>query len=341
MELPLRAESRSPETPPGAPAGGEGLAIALGGATGWLNSPPLSESELRGRVVLVQFWTYTCINWLRTLAHVRAWHERYASHGLVVVGVHTPEFDVEREVENVRRAAADLRVDYPVALDGDYAVWEAFGNRFWPALYLLDAQGRIRHQSVGEGGEDRAERVLRQLLAEAGAEGLGTGPTVVEPRGLEAAADWADVGSGETYLGYERAENFASAGEARPDARQVYAVPEQLPLNDWGLSGDWTLRPQAAVLNRAGGRIAVRFHARDLHLVLESIERGASLRFRVGLDGRAPGEAHGIDVDARGAGTLTAPRLYGLVRQPRPIVDRTFEITFLDPGVRAYAVTFG
>jgi thiol-disulfide isomerase/thioredoxin len=330
-----RGAQASPDTFP------ESALAALVGATGWLNSAPVTAAALRGRAVLIQFWTFTCINWLRTLPYVRAWNQRYASHGLVVIGVHTPEFDVERDIENVHRAADHLRVDYPIAVDSDYTIWDAFGNRYWPAIYLIDAMGRIRHHRFGEGDEARSERILQRLLTEAGARGVGTEGTVVDPRGVEAAADWADVKSWETYLGYERAQNCASLDDAAWDTRRVYTAPERLRLNHWGLSGDWTLRRQAAVLNRAGGRIVYRFHARDLHLVMGPIDRGSSVRFRVCLDGGAPGTAHGVDVDERGDGAVTAPRLYQLIRQPDVVADRNFDITFLDPGIRAYAVTFG
>jgi thiol-disulfide isomerase/thioredoxin len=341
MDPSLRLHAEDPRARGSRGTSGEAELPTLAAATGWLNSPPLTAGALRGRVVLVQFWTFTCINWLRTLPYVRAWAHRYASHPLVVVGVHTPEFDVERDVENVRRAAAHLRVDHPVALDADHAIWDAFGNHFWPAFYLIDAEGTLRHHHVGEGDEERTEAVLQRLLGEAGADDAGTGPTRVEAYGVEAAADWDDLRSAETYLGYGRTENFVSLDHAVPDGRHLYGVPERVPLNHWGLTGDWTLREQAAVLNRPGGRIVFRFHARDLHLVLAPLERGRGVRFRVRLDRRPPGEGHGVDVDQRGDGLLTMPRLYQLVRQPRPVAERTFEITFLDPGVRAYAVTFG
>ena len=341
MEPSPRPHAESPWAPASSGTVSKGPLSALTHATGWLNSTPLTSATLSGRVVLVQFWTYTCINWLRTLPYVRAWAQRYAEAGLVVIGVHTPEFDVERDVGNVRRAAEDLRVGYPVALDSDYGVWDGFGNRYWPALYLMGADGRIKHHRFGEGDEERSESVLQRLLAEAGAQGVGTAPTAVAPRGVEAPADWKNVKSWETYLGYERGENFVSSDRAIWDSRHVYAAPNRLRLNQWGLSGDWTLRGQAAVLNRAGGRIVYRFHARDLHLVMGPIERGGSVRFRVCLDGRPAGKAHGIDVDGGGHGTATAPRLYQLIRQPGPVGERTFDITFLDPGVRAYAVTFG
>ena len=319
----------------------EGRMPSLDGATGWLNSPPLTVADLGGRVVLVQFWTYTCINWLRTLPYVRAWADKYQDHGLVVLGVHTPEFDVEHDLDNVRRAATDLRVDYPVAVDNDYAIWNAFGNRYWPAFYYVDAQGQIRHHRFGEGEYEQSEMILQQLLSEAGSGGIGQDLVSVEPGGVEAAADWASLWSPENYLGYQRTENFASSNGAVLDTPQVYAVPERLRLNHWALAGDWTVQPQAVVLNRPGGGIVYRFHARDLHLVMGPPARGTPVRFRVRLDGQPPGAAAGVDVDDQGDGTLTDPRLYQLVRQPGPISDRTFEITFLDPGVQAYAFTFG
>ena len=296
---------------------------------------------MRGKVVLVHFCTYTCINWLRTLPYVRAWAEKYKGQGLVVVGVHTPEFAFEKDVENVRRALKDMGVVYPVAIDNDYAVWRAFGNRYWPALYFVDAQGRIRHHHFGEGEYERSERVIRQLLAEAGAGGAGHGAGFGGGRGAEAAADWGSLKSPENYVGYERTENFASPGGAASDERRVYAAPAQLSLNQWALSGDWTVGKQAVVLNEAGGRIVYRFHARDLHLVMGPAARGTSVRFRVALDGQPPGAAHGVDVDEQGNGTVTEQRLYQLIRQPEPITDRQFEIEFLDPGAEAFAFTFG
>jgi thiol-disulfide isomerase/thioredoxin len=319
----------------------EGALPSLGGATGWLNTPPLTAAGLRGRVVLFDFWTFTCINWLRALPYVRAWAEKYRDLGLVVIGVHTPEFAVERDVEQVRRAAGDLRVGYPIALDNDYAIWGAFENYAWPARYLADAQGRIRHDHHGEGEYERSERIIQQLLTEAGAAGVGPGLVAVDARGVEAAADWGDLGSPETYVGYARAERFASPGGAIPDARRIYAAPARLRRNGWALAGDWTVRREAAELNAAGGRIACAFHARDLHLVLGPVPGGAPVRFRVRLDGRPPGAAHGVDVDDGGDGTVTAPRLYQLIRQPKPIADRRFEIEFLDAGVAAFAFTFG
>jgi thiol-disulfide isomerase/thioredoxin len=319
----------------------EGALPSLGGATGWLNSQPLSTAGLRGKVVLISFWTYTCINWLRSLPYVRAWAEKYKQHGLVVIGVHTPEFAFERNVENVRRAAKDLRVDYPIALDSDYALWTAFDNHYWPALYFVDAQRQIRHHHFGEGQYEQSEMILQQLLTETGLSGTGDELVSVDARGVEAAADWGSLRSPENYLGYERTEYFASPGGMVSDMRRVYAAPARLRLNQWALAGDWTVERQAAVLNMANGRIAYHFHARDLHLVMGSAARGTSVRFRVLVDGQPPGAAHGIDVDDQGDGTVSEQRLYQLIRQRGPVTEHTFEIAFLDPGVGAYAFTFG
>jgi thiol-disulfide isomerase/thioredoxin len=307
----------------------EGHLPGFDGATGWLNSPALTAAGLRGKVVLVDFWTYTCINWLRTLGYVRAWAEKYEDHGLVTVGVHTPEFPFERDVENVREAAKEMRVEYPVALDSDYAVWDAFSNRYWPAVYIADAQGRIRHHQFGEGGYEECERVIQGLLREAGGEGIGDDLVSVADDGFEAQADWANLESPENYLGSEQAQNFASV------------APDRLKLNQWALTGDWTVERRASVLNEAGGRIAFRFHARDVHLVLRQRERGTSVPFRVLVDGEPPGDAHGLDVDEQGHGDLVQPRLYQLIRERGSITDRTFEITFDAPGVEAYVFTFG
>ena len=314
---------------------------SLSEATGWLNSPALTADGLRGRVVLVDFCTYTCINWLRSLPYVRAWAERYRERGLVVIGAHTPEFTFEHDRENVRRALKELRVDYPIAIDNEYAVWRGFRNRFWPAVYILDPQGRVRFRQFGEGEYEQSEAVIRQLLTEAGVRGLSSDPVAVDGRGVEAAADWGSLRSPESYLGYKRAVRFGSAGGVATDEPRVYAAPRRLALNHWALAGDWTAGPEAAVLNRAGGRIAYRFHARDLHLVMGPAVRGTSVRFRVRVDGRPPGASRGVDVDDGGAGTVAEQRLYQLVRQPGSIADRAFEIEFLDPGVAAFAFTFG
>jgi thiol-disulfide isomerase/thioredoxin len=297
------------------------------GATGWLNSAPLATEDLRGKVVLVDFWTYTCINWLRTLGHIRAWADKYAGQGLVVVGVHTPEFPFERDIDNVRRAVEDMAIEYPVVLDSDYAIWGAFGNRYWPAVYIADAEGRIRHHQFGEGGYEECERVLQQLVRDAGRDGVGDDLVSVANNGFEAQADWTTLQTPETYLGYEQAENF------------VAGQPDGLELNQWALSGDWTVESGASVLNAADGRIQFRFHARDVHLVLRA--RETAVPFRVLVDGEPPGDAHGLDVDEQGRGTLVEPRLYQLIRQPGSIDDRTIEIAFDAPGVEAYAFTFG
>jgi thiol-disulfide isomerase/thioredoxin len=319
----------------------EGELPSLGGATGWLNSPPLTPAGLRGKVVLIDVWTYTCINWLRTLPYVRAWAEKYRNQGLVVIGVHSPEFPFEKNVDNVRRAAKDMRVDYPIAIDSDFAIWRALKNEYWPALYIVDAQGRVRHHQFGEGEYEQSERIIQQLLAEAGNTGIGRDLVSVDARGAEAAADWDSLKSPENYVGYGRTENFASPGGAVRDKPHVYAAPARLKLNEWALAGDWTAAKGLTVLNKPNGRIAYRFHARDLHLVMGPAAPGASVRFRVFIDGQPPGAAHGVDVDGQGNGTVTEQRLYQLIRQPSPIADRQFEIEFLDPGVEAFAFTFG
>jgi thiol-disulfide isomerase/thioredoxin len=319
----------------------EGALPSFGGATGWLNSPPLTAAGLRGKVVLVDFWTYTCINWLRQLPYVRAWAEKYQNQGLVVIGVHTPEFAFEKDADNVRRAVKDMNVGYPVAIDNDYAIWRAFQNHYWPALYFADAQGDIRHHHFGEGEYQQSEMVIQQLLAEAGSGDTGQELVSVDARGIEAPADWATLKSPENYTGYERTENFASPGGAVPGRRHVYAAPAHLRLNEWALTGDWTAEEETTTLNTANGQIAYRFHARDLHLVMGPAARGTSVRFRVLIDGHPPGTAHGIDVDDQGNGTVTEPRLYQLIRQHGPVTENTFEITFLDPGVQASAFTFG
>jgi thiol-disulfide isomerase/thioredoxin len=313
----------------------EGELASLDGATGWLNSEPLSTADLKGKVVLVDFWTYTCINWLRTLSYIRAWSEKYEEQGLVVIGVHTPEFPFEEDVDNVREAVKEMVVEYPVALDSDYGIWRAFDNHYWPAAYVADAEGRIRHHRFGEGGYDELERIIQRLL------GVDGDLVSVSPDGLEVQADWANLGSPETYLGYEQAQNFASPAGASPGEGHSYVAPDRLRLNHWALAGDWTLERRASVLNQADGRISFRFHARDVHLVMGPPERGTSVPFRVLLDGDAPGSAHGLDVDEAGHGIVSQQRLHQLIRQQGPIDDRRFEITFLAPGVEAYAFTFG
>jgi thiol-disulfide isomerase/thioredoxin len=319
----------------------EGELPSLEGATGWLNTEPLTPQSLRGRPVLVEFWTFTCINWIRTLPYVRSWFEKYRDDGLVVLGVHTPEFEVEQSIENVRRAAEEMRIEYPIAVDSDYAIWQAFGNRYWPALYFADADGRIRHHRFGEGEYEHSEAVIQLLLGSAGTDDVSRELVAVDAGGVEAPADWVDLRSPEAYIGYERAADFASPGGASRDRPRAYEIPGSLQLNLWALGGEWTVGHQAAVLNAPGGRIAHRFHARDLHLVLGPAPDGRPVRFRVLLDGEPPGAAGGADIDEAGEGIVSETRLQQLVRQPGPVDEHTFEITFLDPGVHAYVFTFG
>jgi cytochrome c biogenesis protein CcdA/thiol-disulfide isomerase/thioredoxin len=319
----------------------EGSLPSLTGAVEWLNSPPLTPDELKGKVVLVDFWTYSCINCLRSIPYVRAWADKYKDQGLVVIGVHAPEFAFEKNIGNVKRAVAKLRIDYPVAVDNDYAIWRAFNNEYWPEDYFIDAKGQIRHHFFGEGDYAESEKVIQQLLAEAGKGNLPVDMVSVSATGPEAASDAADVKSPETYIGFARSENFASPGGAVGDTPHVYATGDLKPLNNWGLSGDWTVGGRSATLNETDGAIAFRFHARDLHLVLGPSADGKPVRFRVTIDGAAPGESHGADINADGEGMVTDHRLYQLVRQSGPIMDHTFSIQFLDPDVQAYAFTFG
>ena len=312
---------------------------AIGRATEWLNSQPLAPDRLAGKVVLVDFCTYTCINWLRTLPYVRAWARKYANR-LVVIGVHTPEFAFEKHIDNVRRAVRQLKIDYPMVIDNDYAIWRAFRNQYWPALYFIDTQGRIRQHHFGEGEYERSEKTIQQLLAEAGASGSGGGVVTVEASGVEAPADWENLRSPENYVGYNRTQNFASPRGADQDRRATYAIPPRLSLNEWALAGEWTIGGQATLLTGARGRLAYRFHARDLHLVMGPATRGATVTFSVSVDGRPPGPARGLDVDENGNGAVIEQRLYQLIRQPKPILDRTFEIAF-DSAVETLAFTFG
>jgi thiol-disulfide isomerase/thioredoxin len=311
----------------GAPTKTSELA-SLSHATEWINSPPLTAEGLQGRVVLVQFWAYSCINWIRTLPYVRAWDQKYRDQGLMVIGVHAPEFEFERQLANARWGAENFGVDYPVAVDNDFAIWRAFGNQYWPALYLIDGQGRVRHRHFGEGDYEQSERIIQELLAEAGARSIGHDLVSVAGRGVEAPADWASLRSPETYLGSERSENRVSSGA-------------RLRLNQWALGGDWTVQRQAVVLDEANGRIAYRFHARDLSLVMAPGAKGGPVRFRVLIDGHPPGPAHGIDVDEQGNGAVAEARMYQLIRQPGVVADRQFEIQFLDPGVEVFVFTFG
>jgi thiol-disulfide isomerase/thioredoxin len=309
-------------------------------ANEWLNSPPLTPSALRGKVVLIDFWTYTCINWRRTLPYVRAWAEKYKDQGLVVIGVHAPEFAFEKNINNVRWAVKDMRIDYPIAVDNEHVIWRAFKNQYWPALYFVDSQGRVRHHYFGEGAYEQSEMIIQELLREAGVGGVSREPVSVDARGLEAAAGWGSLKSPENYVGFERTENFASPGGAVLDNPRLYELPARLRLNEWALSGDWTVKKDTAV-NKANGSIAYRFDARDLHLVMGPPAPGTSVRFRLLIDGQPPGAARGIDVDEQGNGTVTEQRLYQLIRQPKSIADRQFEIEFLDSGVEAFAFTFG
>ena len=319
----------------------EGPLASFDGATGWLNSEPLTPAGLRGRVVLVDFWTYTCVNWLRTLPYVRAWAAKYRDDGLTVIGVHTPEFGFERDVDNIVAQSRNFGVEYPVAVDSDYAVWRAFANHFWPAVYITDTAGRIRHHHFGEGEYAQTEMVLQQLLLDAGNEGVDQALAEVEPHGLEVAADWRTLQSPETYTGYGQSTGFASEDVAAFDEPHAYAAAPRLRLNDWDLSGNWTVTRHAAVMNEAAGRIAFQFHARDLNLVMGPASRGSSIPFRVFLDGQVADGARGTDVESDGRGVVNDPRTYQLIRQPGLIADRRFEIEFLDAGVEAYCFTFG
>jgi len=320
---------------------GDSELASLERANAWLNSPPLTAADLRGKVVLIDFWTYTCINWRRTLPYIRAWSEKYRNQGLVVVGVHAPEFSFEKDLSNVRQAVKDMQIDYPIAVDSNHVIWRAFDNQYWPALYFIDARGSVRYHQFGEGSYQQAEMIIQELLAENGVANIDPKPVSVEGSGFEAAADWSSLRSPETYVGYERAENFASGGGAAFDAPHVYDRPPRLRLNEWALSGDWTVREESAALDEPNGVAAFRFHARDLYLVMGPAAPGTAVRFRVLIDGRPPGPAHGADVDEQGDGKVTEPRLYQLIRQMNPIAEREFEIEFFDPGVQLFDFTFG
>lgn len=319
----------------------EGTLPPLDGAVQWLNSPPLSAEQLRGKVVLVDFWTYSCINCLRALPYVEAWAQKYRDQGLVVIGVHAPEFAFERDIGNVTRATKQLGVTYPVAIDNNYAIWKAFGNQYWPAHYFIDAQGRIRYHHFGEGEYGQSERVIQQLLREAGASNVDAGLATVQAQGVQASADSAEVRSPETYLGYDRAEGFATRDKFVADTPVAYTAPATLALNHWALDGAWRIGAERSTLSQGSGRLVYRFHARDLHLVLGPDADGRPVRFKITIDGKPPGNDHGMDVAADGTGTVTEQRLYQLVRQQDASADRTFAIEFLDPGVSAYAFTFG
>ncbi|MFJ3368820.1 cytochrome c biogenesis protein DipZ [Pseudomonas sp. NPDC086251] len=332
----MKAADKTPGTLPV-----EGNLPALDGAVQWLNSPALTAPALKGKVVLVDFWTYSCINCLRTLPYVKAWAEKYRDQGLVVIGVHAPEFAFERNVGNVTKAMKDLGINYPVAIDNDYKIWRAFNNEYWPAHYFADAQGRIRYHHFGEGDYAESERVIQQLLREAGAAKVADGLINASAEGVQLAPDMSEVLSPETYVGYQRAEHFVPETSLVPDKVSAYTPPSELALNDWGLGGQWNVGSERAISSAPASRIVYRFHARDLHLVLGPGPDGKPVRFKVLIDGKAPGDAHGTDVKSDGSGSVTEQRLYQLVRQTGGVTDRTFSIEFLDPGVSAYAFTFG
>jgi len=309
-------------------------------ATEWINSSRLTASSLAGKVVLVDFWTYTCINWLRTLPYIRAWAQKYRQQ-LVVIGVHTPEFPFEHDIDNVRRAVRQMAIEYPVAIDNDYAVWRAFRNQAWPALFFIDARGRVRDYHFGEGKYEQLERKTQRLLAEAGGTAPGHDLVSVAASGVEAPADWRNLRSPENYLGFARTQGFVSPGGPRLDRPHVYTSPERLALNQWALVGEWTVAPGFVGLHAPNGRLRYRFQARDVNLIMGAERQRAPVRFRISLDGQPPGAAHGVDSDVTGNGSVLEPRLFQLIRQPTPIVGRQFEVEFLDAGVEAFAFTFG
>jgi thiol-disulfide isomerase/thioredoxin len=314
---------------------------SLKGASGWINTQPLDLAELRGKVVLVDFWTYTCINWRRTLPYVRDWALKYKDQGLVVIGVHTPEFLFEQKPENVNVAVKEMNITYPVAMDNNYEVWNSFQNQYWPALYLIDARGNVRHEKFGEGNYEEAERWIQQLLKETATGDIPAKATVLQPEGFEVAADWGHLRSPENFLGYNRTEGFASPGSVKFEKQATYTAPRQLGVNQWALVGEWIMRQEYVASGKEHGKIIYRFHARDLHLIMGPASPGTTVRFRVLIDGNPPGEAHGLDVDSNGNGTVSGPRMYQLIRQQGPITDREFQIEFLDPGVEVYDFTFG
>jgi thiol-disulfide isomerase/thioredoxin len=314
---------------------------SLSGATGWLNSKPLTEKQLKGKVVLIDFWTYSCINCLRALPYIRAWADKYKDSGLVVIGVHTPEFDFEKDSPNVEKAIQKFGITYPVALDSNQVIWNGFHNEFWPAHYFIDATGKVRFEHFGEGQYDQSEKWIQQLLQERAAKPMPASTVSVHAQGIEASSNQQDVKSPETYIGYSRAEHFASPGGFVYDKTKAYTAPTHPALNEWGLDGNWEVYIQSAVLKTAGGKIVFRFHARDLHLVLGPTLDGKPVRFRVTIDGQAPGDNHGVDTDAQGNGTVTDHRLYQLVRQKGAVTDHVFAIEFEDPGVQAFSFTFG
>jgi len=318
----------------------DGELSSLKNADAWINSQSLTAPQLNGKVVLIQFCTYTCINWLRTLPYVRAWSEKYKDKGLVVIGVHTPEFSFEKNIDNVRRAIKDMKIEFPIAIDNKQDIWNAFSNQYWPALYFIDTKGRIRHHQFGEGGYEQSEKIIQQLLTEAGSKDIDRDYVQVNARGIEVAADWSNLNSAENYLGYERTENFATPDLVH-NKQHVYTASLPLNVNQWALSGNWTAREHSIILNNTGGKIVYRFYARDLHLVMGPAVPGTSIRFRVLINGKIPGSAHGIDIDEQGNGKITDQRLYQLIRQPKAVTPCEFQIEFFDAGVEAFSFTFG
>ncbi len=314
---------------------------SLTGATDWLNSKPLTAKDLKGKVVLVDFWAYSCINCIRSIPYLRTWADKYKDSGLVVIGVHTPEFDFEGQLPNVQRAVKKFSITYPVALDTNRAIWDAFHNQYWPAHYFIDATGKVRYQHFGEGEYDQSERWIQELLKEANGKSMPTGMVTVEGQGAEAASDTKDVKSPETYIGYARADHFGSPEGMVQNKDQLYTIPGDLRINEWGLAGKWEDQEQQAILKSPTGKISFRFYARDLHLVLGPTASGKPVRFRVTIDGQAPGENHGVDIDAQGNGVVNEHRLYQLIRLKGVVKDHVFVIEFFDPGVQAFSFTFG
>jgi len=314
---------------------------SLSGATGWVNTTELHLKDLRGKVVLIDFWTYTCINWRRTLPYMKEWASKYKDQGLVVIGIHTPEFPFEKQPENVNTAIKEMHISYPVATDSNSDIWNSFQNQYWPALYLIDAKGKVRYQQFGEGEYGKSELMIQQLLKEAGATNVPDKVSDLQPEGIEAAADWNTLGSPENYLGFFRTQGFASPETIDPDKAISFTVPGSLQVNQWALSGQWIMRAGNVVLNKKEGKIVYRFHARDLHLIMAPAMQGVPVKFRVLIDGHAPGAAHGLDIDSDGNGTITEPRMYQLIRQQGAIEDREFQIEFSEPGVEVYDFTFG
>ncbi|HTL08115.1 MAG TPA: hypothetical protein VL307_07670 [Chitinophagaceae bacterium] len=314
---------------------------ALEKANTWFNSTPLTAASLKGKVVLVAFCTYTCINWLRALPYVREWQEKYKDQGLIVIAVHTPEFIFERNIDNVRRSVGEMKIGFPIAVDNEYKIWNAFNNQYWPAIYLLDAKGRSAHHQFGEGGYEKTEQMIQHLLKQAGAKNIAQEIVPVRGKGVEATADWNNLGSQENYLGYERTESFSSRGGKVADKSCNYHIPSNFKTNQWAIAGNWTMKRNSVILNNANGKIVYRFHARDLHVVMGASSGGTNIRFRVLIDGKPPGQDRGLDIDEQGNGVLNEQRLYQLVRQNGPITDRTFEIEFFDIGAEAFSFTFG